>query len=80
MNEGRRTFLKIIFIGSGALLAEKFLSPLFSFFSDDSSAKTKTNSSLVKTGFKNFQIIEDKKNLSIYDSSGEEILQIDKGV
>ena len=66
MNEGRRKFIKVIFIGSGALLAEKILSPLFSFFSED------------KTDFKNFKIIEDKKNLSIYDSSGEEIFQIDK--
>ena len=77
MDKNRRTFLKIIFIGSGALLAEKFLTPLFSFFSNDSSPKAKTDS-LNKTSFRNFRIIEDKKNLSIYDSSGEEILQIDK--
>jgi len=76
MNEGRRTFLKVIFIGSGAFLANKILAPLFSFF-EDSSAKTETYPPN-KTSFKNFQIIEDKKRLSIYDNSGEEIFQIDK--
>ena len=77
MNEGRRKFLKVMLIGSGALLAEKILSPLFSFFSDDSSVKNKTDSSS-KTGLKNFQVIDNKKFLSVYDNSGEEIFQIDK--
>lgn len=77
MNKNRRKFLKIIFIGSGALLMEKVLGPLFSTFLDDSSAKT---DSLNKTSFKDFQVVENKKNLSVYDSSGEEVLQIDKGV
>jgi len=76
MNENRRKFLKIIFIGAGAFLMEKVLGPLFSRFSDDSFAKT---DSLNKTSFKDFQVVENKKNLSIYDSSGEEVLQIDKG-
>lgn len=81
MNEDRRKFLKIIFIGSGVLLAEKVLTPLFSFFLDDSSIKAKPKiNSLNKTSFKNFQITENKENLSIYDSSGEEIFQIDKRV
>lgn len=69
MDIDRRNFLKIILIGSGALLVEKVLGPLFSEFSDNSS--TKNNSTT-------FQVIEDKKSLSIYDSSGEEVLQIDK--
>jgi len=36
MDENRRKFLKIIFIGSGALLMEKVLGPLFSRFLDSS--------------------------------------------
>lgn len=77
MNKNRRKFLKIIFIGSGALLMEKVLGPLFSRFVDDSSAKT---DSFTKTNSGDFRIIENKKILSVYDSSGEEVLQIDKGV
>ncbi|MFA4890418.1 MAG: hypothetical protein WC587_02170 [Candidatus Paceibacterota bacterium] len=81
MDKSRRTFLRVIFIGSGVLLAEKILTPLFSFFSDDSPAKANPKiNSLNKTNFREFQITEDKKKLSIYDSSGEEILQIDKEV
>lgn len=74
MNENRRKFLKIIFIGSGVLLAEKVLGPMFSKFLDGSSAKTDSSN---KTSFKDFQVVEDKKGLSVYDSTGEEILQID---
>ncbi len=74
MDENRRKFLKIILIGSGAFLMEKVLTPLFSMFLNDSSAKT---GSLNKTGFRDFKIVENKEKLSIYDSSGEEIFQID---
>ncbi len=77
MDKNRRKFLKIIFIGSGAILMEKVLGPLFSRFLDDSSAKTDSSN---KTSFRDFQVVENKKNLSIYDSSGKEVLQIDKGV
>ncbi|MBI2634975.1 MAG: hypothetical protein HYW79_00270 [Parcubacteria group bacterium] len=73
MDENRRKFLKIILIGGGAILAEKVLTPLFSFL-NDSSAKTGL---LNKTSFGNFKIVENKEKLSIRDSSGEEIFQID---
>jgi hypothetical protein len=74
MNESRRKFLKIIFISSGTLLAEKILGPLLSFL-DAQSAKSDSS-----TSFRNFRVVEDKKVLSVYDSSGKEILQIDRGV
>jgi hypothetical protein len=77
MDENRRKFLKVALIGSGAILMEKILTPLFSGFLNNSSAKT---GSLDKTGFKSFQIVEDKEKLSIRDSSGEEIFQIDNKV
>ena len=54
---------------------EKVLGPLFSWFSGDSFAKT---DSFNKTGFGDFRVVENKKILSVYDSSGEEIFQIDK--
>lgn len=78
MNENRRKFLKIIFVGSGALLVEKFLGPLLSRFSDNPPV-ARTDSSN-KTSFRNFRVVEDKKILSVYSSSGEEILQIDNRV
>ena len=76
INENRRKFLTVMLIGSGAFLVEKVLAPLFS--------KVSSQSSPVKTGssnravFKNFWITENKKGLSVHDSSGEEIFQIDK--
>jgi hypothetical protein len=69
MDKDRRKFLKIILIGSGTLLAGKVLGPLFSSLLDDSSTKNDSTA---------FKVSEDEKNLSIYDSSGEEIFQIDK--
>ena len=74
VNENRRKFLKIIFIGSGALLMEKVLGPWFSRFLDSSSAKTGSSD---KTSFRDFRIVENKKSLSFFDSSGKEIFQID---
>jgi hypothetical protein len=58
-------------------LAEKILGPLFSRFLSDSSAKTDSSN---ETSFRSFRVVEDKKGLSIYDSSGEEIFQIDKEI
>ena len=62
-------------IGSGAFLVEKILTPLFSRFLNDSPAKTGLSN---KTAFGGFQVTENKKGLSVYDSSGKEILQIDR--
>jgi hypothetical protein len=79
VDKNRRKFLKIMLIGSGAFIAGKVFGPLFSKFLD--SPFTKTDSlSKSKTGFGNFQIVENEKILSVYDNSGEEIFQIDKGV
>ena len=75
MDRNRRKFLKIILIGSGTLLVGKVFNPLFSMFSND--LFTKTDSS-TEANDRNFQVFEDKKSLSIYDNSGEEIFQIDK--
>lgn len=78
MNENRRKFLKVMFVGGGAFLAGKVLGPLFSFFSEDqSNPNTKVKNNLKKTTLGNFLITEDKKKLSIRDSSGVEIFQID---
>ncbi|MCX6701993.1 MAG: hypothetical protein NTX96_02235 [Candidatus Zambryskibacteria bacterium] len=79
MNKDRRKFLKIILIGSGTLLIGRVLGPLFSKFLNDSFTKTnsfaKTNP-IVST---DFRIVENKNLLSVYNNSGEEIFQIDKG-
>lgn len=74
MDENRRNFLKILLIGGGTLVVGKILSPLSSFF-DDSLAKNKGST---LNGPSAFKIVENKQILSIYDSSGEEVFQIDK--
>jgi len=76
VDNSRRKFLKIILIGSGIFLADKVFSPL-SRLLDTSFTKTDVFS---KISPRDFRIIENKKGLSVYDSSGEEIFQIDKEV
>jgi len=69
VNKNRRNLLKFLLIGSGALLLGKVFGPRFlSFFS----------SPKVEHGFSDFQVTEDRKELIIYDRTGEEILIIDK--
>ena len=80
MDKERRNFLKIILIGSGTLLAGKVMGPLFS-------GRLNLGNSFDKIGLpdpkktipSSFKIVENEKVLCIYDSSGEEIFQIDKG-
>ncbi len=55
----------------------KIIGPLFSkLFLDDISAK---NDSTPANDSVSFRVVEDKKTFSVYDDSGEEIFQIDKG-
>lgn len=70
MDKNRRKFLKVTLIGSGVFLANKVLGPLLARLLDDSVAKVDSAA---------FKVRENKKILSVYDSSGEEIFQIDKG-
>jgi hypothetical protein len=62
-------------IGSGTILVGRVLGPFLSKFVDDSPIRTNY---LAGANSKNFRIDENKKVMSIYDSSGEEIFQIDK--
>lgn len=88
VNQNRRKFLKIILFGSGVLLTERVLGPLYSRFFSDSSDKnpTRTNSlktnsfNKINTDSGNFSVVRNKDGLSIYDATGEEIFQIDNGV
>lgn len=69
MNKNRRNLFKFLLIGSGALLLGKIFGPdLLKFFSDSKTEKD----------FKGFRVIENKKELSIYDKTGEKIFVIDK--
>ena len=74
MNESRRQFLKIILVGSGAVLMEKILGPLYHRFFSDFPAKSDP---LTKTSSSNFRVAKEGGGLAIYDSSGEQIFQID---
>lgn len=75
MNEDRRKFLKIVLIGGTSFIVGKILGPLFSRFLG--SLPAEANSSKVHST--EFHVVENQKRLSIYDNSGEEIFQIDKG-
>ena len=77
MNEDRRQFLKIALIGSVSFIVGKILGPVFSVLMDNSSTDVAT---VEKPKPNAFHAVEDKHMLSIYDESGEEIFQIDKGV
>lgn len=75
VDKNRRKLLVVMLIGSGAFLVEKFSGPLLSIFLNNSPAKSDLPA---KTDFSGFRVTEDKKILSVYDDSGEEIFQIDK--
>jgi hypothetical protein len=76
VDKNRRKFIKIVLIGSASFIVGKILGPLFSRSLDNPFAKTNLP---VKTKSGTFRIVENKKILSVYDNSGEEIFQIDKG-
>lgn len=76
INVNRRRFLTAMLVGGGAFLAERILSPLFSRFANDPSARRDLPD---KPTTADFKIVQNKKGLSVYDGSGDEILQIDKG-
>ena len=71
MDISRRKFLKITLIGGTAFLVGKVIGPLFSKFINTLSDSPSKNTPVT------FNVVEDKKGLSIYDNSGEEIFQID---
>jgi len=77
MDAGRRKFLKIILIGSGAFLLERVLGPLHSWLFGDSSGKNYAKTDSLKTNFEDFRIVRNNDGLSIRDIAGEEVLQID---
>jgi hypothetical protein len=79
MDQERRKFLKIILMGSGILITGKILGPLYSWFSDNSSAEKNIGSGTdgAKEVSENFRVNRNNGGLSIYDTSGQEIFQID---
>lgn len=79
MDANRRNFLKVMLLGSGVLMAEKFFGPLFPGFFVDSAARTGSEKKqlAVSASHNAFRIVEDGGTVSVYDDLGEEILQID---
>jgi len=74
MKENRRKFLKYLLIGSGIFLLGKLLGTRLS-----SSNKSSSEEDAKEYLFKNFRIKETDKELSFYESDGDEILIIEKG-
>ena len=63
-------------VGVGTFAAGKLLGPLFS--KSLNNQHTSPSPSSDKKDHSDFKVVEDKKVLSVYDSSGEEVFQIDK--
>jgi len=70
IDKSRRNFLKIALIGGGALVAGKFLSPLFSDL---------MNGPSTTTNLEHFKTVENKNGLTVFDKSGQEIFVMDDG-
>lgn len=70
VDKKRRNLIKILALGGGALLFGKILGPTLSKFLDEPS---------VENNFINFRTVENKKGLTIYDKTGEEIFTMDNG-
>lgn len=79
MDKDRRKFLKILLIGSTSFIAGKILGPLLSNFFDHSFTKDNAKTAEAGSSSEHFRVVENKQILSVYDNSGEEIFQIDKG-
>lgn len=69
VDEGRRKFLKILALGGGVFVAGKVMSNFVEYFASDPASTLY---------FKNFKITESKREIGVYDSSGDQILIIDK--
>lgn len=68
INKDRRNLLKILVFGSVAYVATKFLTPVVSKFLEGPS---------VTKEFDSFKTVENKKGVTIYNKSGEEIFIMD---
>ncbi|MGD0977362.1 MAG: hypothetical protein ABR875_03670 [Minisyncoccia bacterium] len=79
MDKNRRKFLKILLIGSGTFLVVRIFGPLFSKFLNTSLAKNEPLQHIGDNNSTAFRVVNGQKSFSVYDESGEEILQIDKG-
>lgn len=62
--------MKVALIGGGAFVIGKILNPLLSKLLDESSTQK---------GDMAFRAVDKQDSFSVYDESGEEVLQIDKG-
>lgn len=85
MNQNRRKFMKILLVGGGVLLVEGIMSVWYSKLfnrshSKEPSLKKDVNKKLTKQTAPKFRIRQNNQYLSIYDSTDEEIFQIDNGI
>lgn len=71
INKKRRNIIKFLLIGGGAFVLGRIFGPRLLGFLPDTEP-------VVEYNFKNFNVREDKKEIIISDSTGEDILIIDK--
>jgi hypothetical protein len=71
VDKNRRKFIKVMLIGGASFITGKILAPLLSKSLNNLDSPRAQNDPVT------FNIVENKKTLSVYDNSGEEIFQID---
>lgn len=69
-NKHRRTFLTVAGTGVVAFILGKIFGPSINLFSEDYVISEKE--------FKNFRIVETKKEMKFYDRGGNEVFIVDK--
>lgn len=67
----RRSFLKYVMLGSGVLVIGKIFGSSLDFFS----GAEKKGAPL---SFRNFRMVEQDKEMKIFDNNGDEIMTLDK--
>jgi hypothetical protein len=69
LHTNRRNFLKVLGFGGATLVAGKFIETLYKHLSADPEQVVY---------FRNFKVTESRRELGVYDSTGDAILVIDK--
>ncbi|MDO8551992.1 MAG: hypothetical protein Q7S01_00505 [bacterium] len=70
INSYRRNLLKLLAVGGGAFIVGKFANPFINFLNGDKVIDEKT--------FQNFKFIETGREVKVIDSTGNEILIVEK--
>lgn len=66
----RRDMLKFLFVGGGAFVLGKLFGSAMELFTEEKP--------ILEKNLENFKLVETERRLSLFDKSGEAILEVDK--